>query len=144
MEEDTAKLETLFQDKILLYRDLLEVLKEEKNCLIDANVDLLWQISSKKQSLISKIEAVKQEIMNYVPEVELSGRLSIFNIALINIKNEVHNLAKANKSFVEDYLSFLDEIIGAITNVSNIKPNYNNRKYMTQKKQTNMLLHMEV
>jgi flagellar biosynthesis/type III secretory pathway chaperone len=62
MDISGSQIECLFQEKLLLYRDLLEVLKQERKRILDTDVDSLWEISRKKQEIAGKIEGLRREV----------------------------------------------------------------------------------
>ena len=52
-------LERLLQEKIMLYNDLLQCFKDEKDSLIAVDLDKLWSISKVKDEICSKINALR-------------------------------------------------------------------------------------
>jgi flagellar biosynthesis/type III secretory pathway chaperone len=165
MEISGSKIECLFQEKLLLYRDLLEVLKQERKRILDTDVDSLWEISRKKQEIAGKIEGLRREvlailteasidhdmdgssfqvpkILSLVPE-KIGLGLKNLNLSLTAIKGEINNRVKENKRLVEECLDMLDELIGIIANAGRAESVYDKGRPPANTK-TNLLLHKEV
>jgi len=158
-------IETQFHEKILLYRDLLDVLEQEKKSITEIDIESLWEISEKKQRIASKIENIRKKIvhtlkdsspspdvdedrfelsriMSVVPS-EIAERLKKAHVTLVSLKNNIQVLLSENKRFVGEYLNVLDELIGIITDSG--KPNqvYGKDRY-AGRLAAPMFLHREV
>ncbi|MBW1960460.1 MAG: flagellar export chaperone FlgN [Deltaproteobacteria bacterium] len=165
MKRNGSTIETLFHEKILLYRDLLETLKQEKESIFKIDVDALWRISDKKQRIASEIKGARQkildeltkasiphgmdiatfqagEILSVVPST-LSQRLRKVHVILVSLKNEIQNRLEENKEYVGEYLSVLDELIGIITDAGTPKPVYGKNR-CPEALTTNLFIHREV
>lgn len=158
-------IETLFHEKILLYRDLLDILEQEKKSITEIEIEQLWEISEKKKKIASQIENTNQKIIDTLKEAslpldadedqfdvsqilaavptEVSERLRKAHMTLISMKNDVQAVLSANKRYVGEYLSVLDELIGIITDSG--KPNqvYGKDRY-AGRLAAPLLLHREV
>ncbi|MBW1698327.1 MAG: flagellar export chaperone FlgN [Deltaproteobacteria bacterium] len=165
MKRNGSTIETLFHEKILLYRDLLETLKQEKESIFKIDVDALWRISDKKQRIASEIEGVRRKILDQLAKASiphgmdvttfqvgkilsvlpdtLSQRLRKAHVTLVSLKNEVQNRLEENKGYVGEYLSVLDELIGIITDAGTPKPVYGKNR-CPEALTTNLFLHKEV
>ena len=159
-------IEELFHEKILLYRDLIECLEQEKRSIVETDVDSLWRVSDKKQAIAVKIEDVRKRILESLDNagIDHTMEISTFNssnvvsllpeenakqirmvdVTLIRLKEEIKGMVKANKSFVEEYLSVLDELIGIITNTDQSGQVYDSNQYYEGQGKTNLFLHKEV
>jgi hypothetical protein len=160
-----SKIETLFHEKILLYRDLLECLKQEAESITAINVEALWKISDKKQRIASKIEGVRGMILDQMAEAsihhdmdtttfqtakilsllpkEIREPLGMAQLTLVALKNDIQNRLDENKRFLGEYLAVLDELIGIITDAGNPEPIYKKRP-CPEKSTANLILHREV
>jgi flagellar biosynthesis/type III secretory pathway chaperone len=166
MQTSIQALKTLIYDKILLYQDLVECLKEEHELLIKTDVDALWEISDKKQSVVSRVEALRGKILTALSEagIEHDSNVSSFDLthifslippmqrrglnkaysSLVKLKNETRRRCHENRLFIEECLDFLDELIGILANTGKPSDFYNKERFLRAKGQVNLLLHREV
>ena len=160
-----STIETLFQEKILLYGELLEVLEQEKLSITEIDIEGLWGISEKKQKIASKIEDIRQKIIQTLKDVspfpdvdddqfsisqilpmvpsEMAERLKKTHLTMVSLKNNIRALLSHNKRFVGEYLSVLDELIGIITDSGSSGEIYG-RDRCSGKLNPRLLLHREV
>jgi flagellar biosynthesis/type III secretory pathway chaperone len=166
MQTAIQALKALFYDKILLYQDLLECLKEERKLLIRTDIDSLWEISDKKQAIVSRAEALRGKILTALSEagIEHGSNVSSFDVthifslippmqrqgfnktysSLVKLKNEIRRRCHENRLFIEECLDFLDELIGILANTGKPSDVYNKERSTRAKGQVNLLLHTEV
>lgn len=159
-------LEELFYKKIMLYQELNECLKEEREHLIKTDMDALWDVSDKKQSILPRIEALRAQILSTLSDASMNhhmdGRpfslttvLSVIPhrererfqkpyLALVNVKAEIEHRSQENKRFVEQSLDFMDELIGILANAGGSNGIYTNNGISPDKGPGNLLLHREV
>lgn len=159
-------LENLFHEKILLYQDLVECLKRERDVLTKTDMDGLWEIADQKQSIAGRIETVRNKILTALSDIPTDRRTDgvSFDLArvyslippmdrerikkayfsLISLKSEIQRRSRENKLFIEECLSFLDELIGIITDTGKQGAVYDNRRSSRNKNHANLLLHREV
>ncbi len=158
-------IETLFHEKILLYRDLLDVLEQEKKSITEIDIEGLWEISEKKQQIASKIEDIRKKIIHTLkdaspsPDVEedqfemsqilsvvpseIAERLKKVHVTLVSLKNNIQVLLSENKRFVGEYLNVLDELIGIITDSGSPGEIYGKDR-CSGRLNSQLLLHREV
>ena len=166
MESSAVRIENLLNDKILLFQDLVEVLKEEKKSIVEIDVDKLWAFSQKKQAIASAIEAIIHQIIGILDEEGIdhamnvhtfsvgkmieklapgkADRLEKLNLSLILVKKRVHAMASENKKYITEYLGVMDELIGMISNISDQSPVYDHNRYSKRSKKTTYMLNTEV
>jgi flagellar FlgN protein len=157
---DFQSIEKLIYNKILLYDDLLHCVMEERNSLINIDLDKLWQISKEKTEICLKIEAIRKEILSTVNRDMNQKKLDLNNIPdlappeskpkfhklfirLIRLKAEIDALRKENVNFMDDSLSFLDEMVSIIAGETKARIVYNDKCHLS-KPVTNILLSREV
>jgi hypothetical protein len=161
MEDDVIGLvETLFFKKIMLYNDLLHYLKEESQSLISIDLDKLWRISKEKEKACSEIESTRQEIISAVHSKEdpksfnlnrimefIPGRFKAefqkLYLRILKIKGEIEVLRIQNMTFIDDSLTFMDEIITIITGQTESRMIYND-KCRFGKSGANLFLNREI
>ena len=159
------RIEALFHEKIHLYRDLLDVLKQEAESITAINVDALWKISDKKHRIASKIEDVRRMILDQLTKAsiphdmdtttfqtvkilsllpkEIGEPLGKAQVTLVSLKKDIQSRLVENKRFVGEYLAVLDELIGIITDAGNPEPIYGKRQ-RPEKSTTNLFFRREV
>jgi flagellar biosynthesis/type III secretory pathway chaperone len=162
---DTSALVLLFEEKLLLYRELIEVLKTERKCILSAETDRLWQVSEKKQKIASMIEALRERILQTLSSEEICHDMTAESFrssrvmalipvstpkvlvhlqsALILVKEEIRQRARENVAFVEDYLATLDDLIGIFMKGNDGGTFYNRQRHVDSNR-TRSLLHQEV
>ena len=150
MDGPTVNLiEKLFYKKIMLYNDLLHYFKEERESLINIDLDKLWKISTKKEEVCSKIESTRQavisavnktndqkpfnlnRIMEYIPR-ECREKFQKLYLRIIKLKSEINVIREENMSFMDDSLQFLDEMISIITGEAKSEIVYNDKCHFTK------------
>jgi len=166
MQTQIKMLENFFYDKILLYQELVEYLKKERDYLTKTDMDVLWEISAKKQDIVFRIETIREKILAALSElsVEHGMDVSSFSLAkvvslipsaqrvglrkiyltLVGLKTETRQLSRENKVFVEQSLDFLDELITVIAGSSGKKCLYDGGGSLNSKGHSNLLLYREV
>jgi hypothetical protein len=147
---ETASIETLFHEKLMLYRELAETLKEEKERIIHADVDLLWRVSEKKQALAGHIEDIRRRILDALTGMGICHKMSGLNyqaakvmqllpsdrkkqlagmhFSLMALKEEINSISRDNKHYIESYLSMLDDLITILTGRGDSPPTYSNSR----------------
>jgi hypothetical protein len=150
----------------LLYQELIENLIQERELLIDTDMDSLWSISDRKQIIASRIETVRAKILDTFSEVsrENHGEQSAFSLphimsmiphehrgkfrqaylTLVQLKSETRQRSFENKTLVEQRLDFLDELISIIAGDKKTDRVYDNGGAINQNGPSNMLLSREV
>ncbi len=167
MKPMQERVEHLFHQKILYYRELLEILQDEKQSLLKTQMERLWELAEKKQALVVKIEANRASILLELEQAgithamdvhtfklaslfvllpqALSARLQNSQVTLVALKDQVQNLTRANKRFVEECLDVLDDLIAVIADTGESEAVYDNtRQSAPASSKQNVLLHREV
>ena len=166
MQTAIQTLENLFHEKIMLYQDLVECLKKEHEVLTNTDMDRLWEIADEKQTIVARIESVRNKILTALPDVAIDrltddvsfdlarvysviprmqrGRIKKPYFSLVSLKGEIQRRSRENKRFIEECLSFLDELIGIITDTGKQGAVYDNGRCSRNKDHANLLLHREV
>lgn len=166
MKTQVDTLETLFHEKIMLYQDLVECLRREREILIKNDIDALWEVSGKKESIVSRVEALRNKMLMVLSEAGIDHGMDVtsFDLArvfslidreqhnglhkayssLVNLKGEIRRRSQENKLFVEECLDLLDDLIGILANTAKPGDVYDNNGVSRVKGQANLLLHREV
>ena len=147
---DAASIETLFHEKLMLYRELVETLKEEKERIAHADVDALWRVSEKKQAIAGHIEDVRGRILdaltgmgidhgmnglNYQASRVMSllppyqkKQLAGVHFSLMALKEEINSISRDNKHYIESYLSMLDDLVAILTGSGHSPSTYSSHR----------------
>jgi len=166
METKIQTLEELFYKQIMLYQELIECLEDERGFLVETDMDALWEISDRKQSIVPRIEAIQEKMLSTLseasvdhqmdgPSFSLTTVLSLIPhgyrerfrkpyLSLVKLKAETRQRSQENKRFVEKSLDFLDELIGILANSGGSNNTYTNGRGSSNRSQATRLLHKEV
>jgi flagellar biosynthesis/type III secretory pathway chaperone len=155
---DTAlkSLEELFYQKIMLYNDLLNCFKEERESLVNIDMEKLWAISKEKEELSQRINSTRQEILSLLGlDIDLKSfsaahifrtipdtkkpQFQKLNMAIIKLKDEIGVLRRENMNFIDDSLNFLDEMIAILTGDGKQKETYNVKCRLDKTRHTMLL-----
>ncbi len=165
MEIKLDMIEKDLQKKVLLYKEIVECLKRERKCLIDVDMDKLWNISKEKHNIVSEIHAIRKTLLervrDIVPEFHTDGkdfRLSQISPyippdyqerfknlyhTIMGLKAEIKTRGSENTLIIEDSIGVLDEIISIITEAGRSQATYNRECCLDGRSQGNILLHRE-
>ncbi len=137
MEMQRMSIVSMFHEKAALYRELLAVLKEERDLIVRADVEALWRTAEKKQAAAARIEAVRGGILASLSEVGISHDMGAKTFsasrivallpgaqarevtallhALSILKEEVRTVAGENKRYIELCLGIFDDLMAVLT-----------------------------
>jgi len=165
-------IEQMMNTKILLYNDLFHCFKQERDSLINIDLDKLWSISKEKEKICKKIYSVRQDItfavdpmiqqktnnkndgsifdFNKILDLIPRESKSVFHNLLLKLnvlKREIEKFKNENMDFINDSLRFLDELMMIISGAdeSTRCMAYNNKSYRNNYKHgANIFLSREV
>ena len=157
--------ESLYHEKILLYRELQNTLDQERESIINIDVDELWKISEWKNKTAQKIADVSRRMLILLDDLSISHEMDatsfdvsrVFylmsnpikeklhkaHLTLVSLKSEIRVRLEENKRYVAEYLSIFDEMIDLVTHAGHSKPVYDRCRYPA-KPSTPLFLHREV
>jgi hypothetical protein len=145
MERKTIQtIESLFQEKALLYAQLAECFRKEGAYLTTMEFEPLWTLSDEKNRLCSEIEALRSRIasaadpnggirdydVNSVldaipPQQQESIRNTLLRI--MKLKKEVEIIRRDNQAYIDESLDFLDGMISILAGAGDGQVMYNSR-----------------
>lgn len=167
MEKFTADIENLLNKKLSLYRQMNDLLKEERKFIVNIDVDSLWKSSDQKRVITQKIQAVKTDILASLEErfkindldiksfsisylirtIPISNdqkkRFRQIKLAIDAQKDELRQMAIDNKNYVQEYLLVIDDIMSVVVDNSK-KAQYGQTGRIPITKTSNCLIHAEV
>lgn len=133
MENVAIQIEEKSHEKLMIYNDLLNIFIQEKKSIINADVTALWKFSSLKQKKVEEIGKIRKEILSILGDAGIEhgmqlnsfefgkvvdlffgehlNRLTKKMIAINRLKAEIQISGKANKQFIEEYLSTISELM---------------------------------
>jgi hypothetical protein len=167
MEEFTANIEYMLNEKLSLYRQMNDLLRQEREYIVNIDVDALWKTSHEKGALSDQIHELRQSILNdfethlgitemtetafslahlirILPiEPELKKRFRQIKLAIDQEKDQLAQSAKDNKIYVQEYLMVIDDIMAVVADNSK-ESQYSKTGHMPNAKASNSLIHAEV
>jgi flagellar biosynthesis/type III secretory pathway chaperone len=148
-------IETLIHQKIMLYNDLVHCFKQERESLVRIDLDVLWEVSKGKEEAGQKIKDLRQEIMAAIfPEKKKKFNMDLIIksipkahrakfhhlwLRLTKLKSEIEAMRRDNVMYLNDSISFLDEMISILTGGENTKSVYDKKGHMTRTTQRCLL-----
>jgi hypothetical protein len=167
MEKITLAIEKCLYEKLELYRQLNQLLIDERQAIVDINVDALWKNAQIKRELTDNIHAIREELLTlarrtcgmtdmeagsfsmtyYLRSILLppdeKQQLRKLKLAIEEEKNQLAQAAADNKKYVNEYLSVIDEIMAAAADNSG-NAQYTNKGSLPGSKAQRCLIHAEV
>ena len=143
MEKFADEIKDFFQEKMQLYQTLKKVLEQEKKCIFDIDVEFLWDISERKNQLVTQIQSLREslsalledhhisipenrmaldfsQIIKSLPfDEEIKSQLKKEKVKLDLLKSEISDLAKENRRYVNEHLSIISDIFSTVVNSGN-------------------------
>lgn len=156
MEKFACEIEKLLQEKLSLYKELKKIFEQEKNDIIDMNLDSLWEKTDRKKQLALEIVHTRERIFSLFEEkkIPLDMAADAFSISqIVNclpfpgkiksglkeikikleiLKEELAGLASENKRYTNEYLSVIHGIFATITDGGNNEAYNNAGKVLTE------------
>jgi len=137
MEMADGSMENLFRGKLMLYRRLAELLKQEKEQIVGADVAALWKMSERKQALVDEIEKNRGRILAAATAMgidhgmkprkfqtfrflsllpaEIRRQLGGVESSLRVLKTEIRDISLESKQYIESKLGMIDELMAIMT-----------------------------
>ena len=142
---------THLQRKILLYRELIDVLLQEQKSLRSNDINPLWQLAQQKRALAQAIETERVNILQLLEQEgirhgmssasfrlsqllkllpdDICQNLGHVHVTLAGLKQEVGALAHTNRRFVEDSLKTIDALLALFTEGKEPSPVYSRSSF---------------
>jgi hypothetical protein len=127
-----------YRRQVDLLEDLRDCLEMERESLINADVDQLWELMGRKHALLTDIQSTGIEIKCFMdrsfPDSEGSARASAsrqwpwfteLNRRSVLLKEEIRRRLGENMDFIQDTLSFFDDLIRIFVSRENTMGAYN-------------------
>lgn len=127
MEAAETGIQDTYYRQVSLLEDLRDCLEMERDSLIQVDVDQLWELMEKKNTLVLAIEKLGNEIKCLLnqcfecsPENPRTTALkkwpwfSELSKQTALLKEDIQTRLKENQSFIQDTLGFFDELVGII------------------------------
>lgn len=167
MEKFADKIKNMCREKLVLYKELQDIFEQEKNYIVDMDVDSLWKMTDRKKQLALKIEEIREKIFCLLEEnnVPLNSELKFFNLShvihclpfslkiksdlkkikidLDIVKKQLASLTSENKRYAGEYLSVIDGVFATLIS-SETKEQYNNTGTMLKDKTEKYFIRAEV
>jgi flagellar biosynthesis/type III secretory pathway chaperone len=141
MESKAKDIIDIYKRRISLFKDLLTCITQEKENLINQDINGLWSALEEKQKLLASIEATKNPLdgcsykdLNF-RDFSSNDKDKIRELSrmLIGLKQEIRARVRENVSFINETLDFFNEMISSLTMTETDKcysygPSGNSRK----------------
>lgn len=135
MEHFTPDIEDLLNEKLALYKKLNTLLKEEREFIVNMDIDSLWKSAERKNKIARDIQGLREKILYHLEEKfgsndmdirsfsisylirtlpvskELKTKFRQIKLAIENEKAELGQVASDNKKYVNEYLLVIDDIM---------------------------------
>lgn len=166
MDQLTAKLLGLLQQKIALYGELAAVFEQEKAFIIASDVAALWALSGRKQTLADDLrerraallaaltaagvphglEAATFTITQLLAALPADGSRALRPLAvqLLNLKDRIGALAAHNRRLIEDGLAMVADLICVMVGGDNAHRGYGRPQPAGRFTKRTLFLHQEV
>ncbi len=139
MEKFAYTLEKMFQEKLLVYRELKKIFEQEKKFITNMDVDSLWRMADGKNQMALEIESIRQQILCLLEKNKIPFNIDVktfsvsrvieslplpeksksvfkkIKVELDNLKDDLAGLASENKRYTNEYLSVINGIFATIT-----------------------------
>lgn len=139
MEKLADKIQDMFQTMMLLYKELKMLLEQEKNHIVEMDLDALWKTTDRKKQIAIEITQIKDQLRQMFEKnkngpdktdkpfslshaingLALGQRsksgLKQTGLELKILQQELAALASANQRYTREYLSVINGIFATIT-----------------------------
>ncbi len=167
MENFTSDIENMLNEKLALYKQLNALLKEERNFIVNIDVDSLWKSAEQKKKITEDIHAVRERILFTLEErygvndmdvrsfsvsylirtipvpTSVKAVFRKIKLSIDEQKDELTQVALENKKYVGEYLSVIDDVMSVFVDNSH-RSQYSSAGSMPDSKAPNCLIHAEV
>ncbi len=167
MENFAHKLENLFEEKFLLYKMLNLAVEQEKNYIVDMDVDSLWKMTDRKNQLASEIVQIRNQILCLLKDNKVLPNMELKSFNLVDIitglpfpskmksglkkiktdldivKRDLESLASENRRYTNEYLSVINGIFTTIISSEN-REQYTNSGLISKDNEAKSLIRAEV
>ncbi|MCP3899840.1 MAG: flagellar protein FlgN [Desulfobacteraceae bacterium] len=167
MEKFADTVKDLLEEKLALFQELKIVFQQEKDCIVNIDIDSLWHTITLKKKIGLKIAAQKERILSLFKEnyaltdmdmasfslPRLIGQIpgsDTIKLDISKLKNailaemeEVKAIAQVNSKHVNSYLLVIDDVFSTIMSVTD-KKQYNSAGPVANGKKGNCLIREEV
>lgn len=138
MEKIADSIETLLQKKLASYQALTEVLKQERDAIVDMDTASLWEASERKKEIAKNIEGLRNSILYLFDQQGIDHSMEVVSFSLAQLmtlfpfsksgkvvlsalkfaidkeKAEVARLAMENQTHVRERLEVVDGLVATL------------------------------
>lgn len=167
MEKITPAIENMLNEKLELYRQIHALLLQEREAIVQIDVEALWKSAELKKEMAGKVQQVRQRILGFlegaygVCDMDMQSfsvaylvrnlpvpasekvRLGKIRLAIDHEKNLLAQTAVENQNYVREYMAVIDDIMSvAVDNSGNAQ--YTQAGAVSDSKTPRCLIHAEV
>ncbi len=160
-------IEDLLEKELVLYKELQSVLEKEKRYIVDMDIDCLWETIVQKKEIILKLapmdrkmldllenrsaqlsmESKSLKLSDFIERLPVSkkikSKLRKIKLGLETYKKNVSILGLANKTYITESLSVINDIVSTIVYKVN-QEQYNNCGNLLENKEKKRFISAEV
>lgn len=136
MEQEINRIKGWYVKRVSLYEELLSCIKRERDNLINQDIKGIWNSLEEKKEILESIEEVnkiysgspeKNPVFHDIPK---NDRNNINNLSrqLKGLKEEITVRVKENVLFINDTLSFINELFSILGKSGNSEITYGPNK----------------
>ena len=96
----------ILQEQIKSYKALLDLLKEEKECLVNINPDKVSELSKEKDTIVMRLRLLEEErvrlVNEFVRENGISGKVNLKQLATITGNDDFSTLRSKLVSLLQN------------------------------------------
>lgn len=162
MENIICEIEKKCHEKLMIYHDLLSILRKEKKSIVGGDVTALWKFSSEKHDKAKTIEVIRADIIDILNSADIQHDIvqdtfeleSIVNLftgralkdltecltVVKRVKKQIQAAGKANLLFIEDYLSTINDLVDIVVGANSNTALYNREKSFSKHRDSDTVL----
>ncbi len=132
-----TKIEIKCHEKLMIYHDILSIIRKERKSIVNTDVTALWRFSSEKQAKADGIEKIRAEIIEILNASDIlhdmtvnsfdlekvvglffgaDGRALMDQLITVNrLKTQIQIVGNANRLFIEESLETIGEMVNVVT-----------------------------
>ncbi|MCP4673615.1 MAG: flagellar protein FlgN [Desulfobacula sp.] len=167
MEKLAWTIEDLLEKELALYKELQNILEQEKHYIVDMDVDSLWKTIVEKKQIALKLESMDKKIFNLLEKRsaalsmesktlklsdfilklpvsrKIKSKLRRIKLGLETYKENVSTLALANKTYINESLAVINNIFSVVVEKVN-QEQYNNCGNILENREKKRFISAEV
>ncbi len=167
MEILACIIEDLLEKELSLYKQLHTILEKEKRYIVDMDIDCLWETTAQKKQIVLKLGQIEKRVhrlmenkheelslksqslkfSDFIEKLpvprKIKSRLRKIKLGLETYKKSVSTLGLANKTYIIESISVINDIVSTIADKVN-REQYSNCGNLLENKKKKRFISAEV